>query len=433
MDTSSNTVLQQWFRSLLQRMLSIMAVYFDRIHAFATPLYGFDTFPTNEENDALVLDFLRKHESKGGPSMAVCIVMNAVATDNENFARGLVAERPNSSIRATEQSSTQQQEQLTPAERERKEWQAIYMRSTIHYNTPTASPLTRSPSHGSRSSIMRRSKHVQGSSSSSSFRKNASDDGDFSMSLANIMRPASQDSSAPAHSSQMSVMEYPPTTGPVSWPHSEWSQLVELVKQDLSPCMDDDGFTSVQAVTYRQPDPTPAPPPKEKKTFTPLGLPPPVPPPPKQRTDSSFHLVRLGEFTTMVVIVKCDDDGKWHLRRTRGHSDEEIRVFLNEMALKLKVSILFEKIDKTKLRLKTDERDDLARAWGKASNAQDFLGELKRSFHLRPQSPYMENLSRGRGMTTPGGSRRKKRAVSYGESALAFFVGPDLPLKRREA
>lgn len=228
-------------------------------------------------------------------------------------------------------------------------------------------------------------------------------------------------------------MEYPPQTGPVSWPHSEWHTLVELVKEDLSPSTRDDGFTSVQAVTFRQPEPLKV---DKKGPPSALGLPPQAPPPPPKRAStSSFHLVRLSEYLSMVVIVKCEDDGKWHLRRTRGHSDEEIRVFLNEMALKLKVSILFGSVNDFRQQLVDSKKEDderLVQAWKQwddEANTQEFLRELKRSFHLRPQSPYMEKLRSRRGGKQSSRRRSKKRSVDYGESALAFFVGNDIQLE----
>ena len=411
-----------------------MPIYFDRINAFASPLYGFDTMhlwadsrAQSEHYDSLVLDFLRKQESKGGPPMAVCIVIDAVSTCNLNFGRGFVAKWSREhSIAAKD---------LTPAELERKEWQAVYMRSTVHYSTSSSS-MARSPSHGggSISTIMRRSR-------GSSFRKKTlpSSEDDFSRSLASIVRTVSQDSvtSLQARQSQINVMEYAPETGPVSWPYTEWKMLVELVKDEFSSSSKNGGFSSVQAVTYRQPEP------KEKNKQctsveleqSSLVLLPPPPPPPKPTTDSSFHLVRLSDYITMVVIVKCEDDGKWHLRRTRGHSDEEIRVFLNEMALKLKVSILFDSVEtvkKTALASQQPPGHDLVNVWQHwdKANTHGFLRELKRSFQLRPQSPYMESLSR-HGLNTPTRlTSKKKRDVSYSESAAAFFLGPELQLKR---
>jgi hypothetical protein len=419
---------------MLESFVSIMPMYFDRINAFASPLYGFDTMhmwadskEQSEHYDSLVLDFLRKHESKGGPSMAICIVIDAVSTRNENFERGFVV---------PSESSSNAPQQLTAAERQRKEWQAVYMRSTVHYNS-THSPHSRSPSHGggSISTIMRRSK---GSSFRKGSRNSVGGEDDFTRSLANIIRPSSQDSSSATHSSQMSVMEYPSVIGPVSWPYTEWSLLVDLVKEALMPTQDD----GVQAVTYRQPES-----PKEtaqEPTSTAFGLPPPVPvtppPPAKPKTDSSFHLVRLSEYIAMVAIVKCEDDGKWHLRRTRGHTDEEIRVFLNEMALKLKVSVVFDKdhsVENVKTNFRqndpqTQERDLVSawQQWDESNTTQELLRELKKSFQLRPQSPYMDNLrSRfGKRARTSGRGNRKRDVVDYSESAMAYFLGPDLQI-----
>jgi hypothetical protein len=120
--------------------MRIMPVYFDRINAFASPLYGFDTTNLWAESrisdtyDLEVLEFLRRHESKGGPPMAACIVVDAVRTHNLNFGRGLLASHESSA-------------KLTPKEKERREWHAVYMRTTGHVG-PSSSPVSRSPSHG---------------------------------------------------------------------------------------------------------------------------------------------------------------------------------------------------------------------------------------------------------------------------------------------
>jgi hypothetical protein len=280
---------------------------------------------------------------------------------------------------------------------------------------------------------MRRSK---GSSFRKGSRTTSSGEDDFSRSLANIIRPAPQDTTATSSQSQMSVLEYPSETGPVSWPYTEWTLLVDLVKEDLSP--KDDGTGSVQAVSYRQPEqPKEAP---KNPTSVAFGLPPPVPtPPPPPASESSFHLVRLSKFTTMVAIVNCEDDGKWHLRRTRGHTDEEIRVFLNKIGLNLKVAVPFDKgsveIAKKKFRSKESQQmpHDLVSMWQQwdESNTQHFLRELKKSFQLRPQSPYMDNLRNRFGKrvgANASGHKKQRATVNYSESAMAFFMGPDLLL-----
>jgi hypothetical protein len=268
---------------------------------------------------------------------------------------------------------------------------------------------------------------------------------EFSMSLTNIMRVASHDSTGihkQAHHANMNVMEYASETGPCSWPHTEWSSLVELIKDNFAPSspLQQDGAISIgETVTYRQPEPK-----AEEKNSSPIAQEydptPPVPsPPPPPTSTCSFHAVRLSEYLWMAVILKCEEDGKWHLRRSRGHNDEEIRAFLNEMSLKLTVSTLFDKatIDSAKKTPRDSQNTlpgkDLVRVWQgwDETDTQGFLRELKRSFQLRPQSPYAESLRRG---GTPRLIRkRQQRTVSHSDSAIAFFVGAGLELKQPQA
>lgn len=445
----SETKLQEWFRNVLQRIVAVLPMYFDRIHAFGSPLYGFDALPlSTTKYDAAVLDFLRRQENKGGPSMAISLVLNALETDNLQFGRGVVlVDRYDSHV------------ELTPMERERQEWQAVYMRTTVHHgSTLTTSPLSRSPSHGSGSisSIMRRGRgsFAQRPSITAATLKittskrdvAATSEDDF---LTSIMRAASHDSSGgsvQAHQVNMNVMEYAPETGPCSWPHTEWHGLVELLQDESAPATTSNSEEDRQTVTYRPPEPAV----DEGRTVKrPLSLialehalppspPPPPPPPTKPASTSSFHVIRLSEYVWMCCIIKNEEDGKWHLRRSRGHSDEEIRAFLNDMSTKLKVSSL---LDKPSLqdRVPTEPQHsspghDLDRVWQQfdEDHVQGFLRELKKSFRLRPQSPYMESLqdreatnaSRKRQM------RKRSRAVSHSESALAFFVGTDFVLEK---
>jgi hypothetical protein len=426
-----------WFQKVLDRFMQIMPMYFDRIHAFASPLYAFDT--TNllaesrisDTNDCTVLDFLRRHESKDGPSMAICIVMDAVRTHNLNFGRGFLASH--------ESSATH-----TPMEKERREWHAVYMRTTGHAGGPSSSssPLLRSPSHGGGSSLSTIIRRGRGSFLSSSKRDITTSEDEFSMSFTNIMRVASHDSTGihkHAHHVNMNVMEYASETGPCSWPHTEWSSLVELIKDNFAPLrpLQQDGSISIrEAVTCRQPEPKAA---EEGASLIANGYdpPPPVPPPPPPAPTStcSFHTIRLSDYLWMVAILKCEDDGKWHLRRARGHSDEEIRAFLNEMSLKLTVSSVFDKknIDSAKKTPRDPQHalpgNDLVRVWQgwDEMDMQGFLRELKKSFRLRPQSPYMERLRRG---ATPRSNRKRQRTVSHSDSAIAFFVGAGIELKQ---
>jgi hypothetical protein len=231
----------------------------------------------------------------------------------------------------------------------------------------------------------------------------------------------------------MNVMEYASETGPCSWPHTEWNSLVELIKDEfsLSSPSQEYGFISGDAVTYRQQDSKAA---EKSSSQMAHGYEPPfVPPPPPPTSTCSFHTIRLSVYLWMVAILKCEEDGKWHLRRARGHNDEEIRAFLNEMSLKLRVSCLFDKKSIESVKKTAPDYQhalpghDLARIWQEwdETNTQGFLRELKRSFRLRPQSPYMESLRR-RG--TPRSLRKRQQTVSHSDSAIAFFVGTSIPL-----
>ena len=370
--------------------------------------------------------------------MAITLVLDAVRTRNLDFGRGFVVHR-----------SSESSAELTPVEKERKEWQAVYTRTTV--NSGSVSPLGRSPSGGSGMSIMRRGLQ-QGSfraRQSSSKRDVLASDDDFSRSVTNIIRAASQDgtsTSLQAQHANMHVMEYPPETGPCSWPYTEWSHLVELIREEFeasSPTQDHGSSSARDAVTVRQPEPKVSDTNAAKSSLIPLSPSSlvPSPPPPRPIASSSFHMIRLSDYLWMVAIVKCEEEGKWHLRRTRGHNDEEIRAFLDGMSFKLKVSSLFDKKSTVGAKKATRPSDpqhllpghDLARVWQEwdEANTEGFLRALKKSFQLRPQSPYVENL-RHRGLGTPINSsfRKQKRSLSYGESAMAFFVGSDIQLRR---
>jgi hypothetical protein len=110
------------------------------------------------------------------------------------------------------------------------------------------------------------------------------------------------------------------------------------------------------------------------------------------------------------------------------------------MALKLKVSVVFDEdhsVENVKTNFRqndpqTQERDLVSawQQWDESNTTQELLRELKKSFQLRPQSPYMDNLrSRfGKRARTSGRGNRKRDVVDYSESAMAFFLGPDLQI-----
>jgi hypothetical protein len=153
----------------------------------------------------------------------------------------------------------------------------------------------------------------------------------------------------------------------------------------------------------------------------------------------------------MMVIVKEEDEGKWQLRRSRGHNDEEIRAFLDSLASKLRVSGLLstDQISEARVMPKGKEAStgyDLLSLWkgsrhensDDSKNAKEFLRSLRESFGLKPQSPLIDNPYRGlfgsgssrnastRSSVRRSRQRRKRRALDHEESAIAFFLGEDM-------
>lgn len=87
-----STALVLWAKTAFQDFLSMMPLIFDRIHAFAHPLYGFDqqvlleatqkerTFQSDSKGvvdlDSIVSNFLRRQEKASGTPTSVAIVLN---------------------------------------------------------------------------------------------------------------------------------------------------------------------------------------------------------------------------------------------------------------------------------------------------------------------------------------------------------------------
>lgn len=478
-NVSSTTTLQSWFRHSLEQVISIMPLYFDAISTLASPLYGFDcaNLATSNQSGAwgvlhdyesIVLDFLRRQEKHGGTAMAISIVVDAVRTSNEHFERGVILDR----------SETKDEEPLEDTERARREWKAVYMRSTLH-SVLSSTPLSRSPSTAS-SGLFRLS--TSSFRASSSKREMSDDSGTVRASPKHPRKTRTLEGLKAANS--MHVMEYAPERGTYAWPHTEWPRLVELISDSTSMkptsptekiATTDAHVTRGKAVTYRNKETlgsiessplTPAQSPSTGWMSTwasPTSrspAPPPVEPPPSPPTfrsktsDSIFHTIRLNDFMWLVVIVKEEEEGKWHLRRARGSTDEEIRSFLNSMASKIRLSCLFgaESIANARVKVPQDDEanvlpghDLLTLFKGSEhldeANAKHFLKSLKESFGLRPQTPMTHNPYRGlfrsnsdkkRSNRSPRRGRlRKRRAYTHEESAIAFFLGEDLIRSRK--
>jgi len=620
MKSPPNSVLQVWLQVTLEHILSVMPIFFDRIDAYSRPLYGFDksrmiVADHNEKNtkkehrqqqqqqqqkqkqvigivhdyDAFIIDFLRRHETKGGQPMAISIVLDAKRTSNLHLERGVVPpnnfqqqqQQQSSATNNTDSSASQTQQQALQMNHEIDEWPAIYMRTTIHSGTLSSnttnsrSPLSRSPSASSTrstvggtkasiSSMMNKLGHSRNLLKVPS-KRDIMGDGSIGTtagsdhhgsikSEVNLLHSWSNDSpkgSARKRGSSGSgsvdgggggtnqrnhfnnVLEYAPDSGKLSWPHDEWNKLVPLLlnertetdnargnvggepndiisKQDVgvtggsmnAGVISTNTITNSQAVTYQGVGESSS---SSNNTNTrqerqdvdasshsTISLPSP------NRASSSngnnnnntssssiFHVNRLGEYMWMVVLVKTEDGSKWHRRkRSRGHSDEEIRSFLGGIASKLRLEPnifgiegvqkaqscsskaskhicttdlakycnLSSTSDNNSIKDDDDNDEDDEDSYWTDADIDNFVVGVKDSFGLQPESRMRRALKGTRGWQTVGGGankskfrsstrNRSRRGVDrqaqsldnaltmddeYLDSAIAFFLGTDL-------
>jgi hypothetical protein len=458
---TKETRLSTWFHTSFQEVVSLLPLYMDRVRAFSGPLHGFDTTHLFQDAklrhdwDGAVMAFLKRQEKAGGPPTAVSIVLDAQSTSNLHVERGfwLAANAP---------------EEKSPEEYgARVLWPAVYLRSTIHLAAAAASA-------GFGSGLLRSS----GVTSKTSLLP--------SWSSAEMVKSGSRNSElgqAALATNHWNVMEYGPDEGRAvhSWPHSEWDALMALLDNKSSLQIDSDNFDLATsrvdandvshsrlaeepvAVTYTDMDED-----DDAKTSsdsilaleehgtslfsTSFEIPSPQMTPPQNANrekqhlsqQSTFHVVSLSAFLSMVVIVKGEEESRWHRRRSR-LGDEEIRSFLDDMASKLRVAKQF-----APSRLPTVKSGDSSRAprlkpltedmigWTD-DNVKSFLKELKGSFGLRPANPLQESLRVSSILSrctlspssTPGASRSRRRRhwrskPEMPESAAALFLGSDL-------
>jgi len=289
---TQDCALVQWMKTTFQDYLSIIPLVFDRVHAFATPLYRFDQkvlldATRNERTllddkrgatdlDVLVVDFLRRQEKAGGPDVAVAIVLDTSGLvdddDDENqasskggpmkqSARDRIPHRVELGF-ALQQDFKQQRsaptEQFSATGRSRsnsligrqkdlpaselndsfsrisvsQSWPAIYLRSTTSLNAHGRGAT--SVSHGLISD-MRRSPNINRGSASAldgmSNSQGAITSGSSRPSwTADAMSPRTNRERNRALSSNGNVLEYESeASSNPSWPHSEWNLLKNLL------------------------------------------------------------------------------------------------------------------------------------------------------------------------------------------------------------
>lgn len=456
---TKDTRLSIWFHSSFQDVVCLLPVYMDRVRAFSGPLHGFDTTPMFQDVklrydwDGAVATFLKRQEKAGGPPTAVSIVLDAQSTSNLHVERGfwLAANTP---------------EEKSPEEYgARVLWPAVYLRSTIHLAAAAASS-----GFGNgllRASVLTSKTSLLPSWSSAEMSKSGSRNSELGQ--------------AALTRNHWNVMEYGPDEGKAvhSWPHSEWDALMALLDNKSSQQVDSDtsDLTTSRfdtrdvsqsrlaeepvAVTYTDnmdedddaktsSDSILALDEHAGSLFSTSFETPSSQTPPQgfnrekqhlSQQTSTFHVVSLSAFLSMVVIVKGEEESRWHRRRSR-LGDEEIRSFLDDMASKLRVAKQF-----APSRLPTVKTGD-ARAPRLKPLTEDMIGwtdedvksllkQLKGTFGLRPVNPLQESLRVSSILSrstispgsTPGRSRRRRNWRSkpeMPESAAALFLGADL-------
>jgi hypothetical protein len=439
----SETRLNRYIKATYDQWLATLPIFFDRISSMASPLYGFsfdnkwsDQHPHLPDWNVLVDDFLRRQERIGGPHTAVAIVLDAQSTQNIHFEQG---------FHLSDYSINQNMTDL------RVLWPAIYMRSTMHLS-PTSTRTAKS-SLPAGSGLLRMNAPAT-NSSTSSLRSNRSLE--KLTPRQRILQPQT-----------FRALEYGPDSGnTTTFPHNEWQTLVSLLPHHLQattvnvPSPPDtmeavvsgpaDAATNELAkepvvVTYQDQD--------AKDTRESSGTLEEVvglfsvlssdPSPDKAAMDDSpksvFHMVTLGDYLSMAVIVKGEEETRWHRRRAR-LPDEEIRLFLNELSGKLRVSTVFtihalpDTKDRTRPSLHLPDQTN----W-KDKDVKDFLKHIKGSFGLRPVSSLPDGFSSSEFGSGVGGFYRRlmpwKSAHYYfseghqqalQESAANLFLGREL-------
>jgi len=466
---SSKACIRQWMRQTLQRLISIFPIIFDRIQAFSKPLYGFqalkpDLLPRGESHlgrsedfESQILDFLRRQDKAGGPSMAVSVVLNASAVKQKKvehlkIERGFALyDNPLGAAQDNEAG-----DDLIA------QWPAVYMRTTVHHGLQPSSS-----SHGNILENMRRttSRADRSSMLVSRLQDKSSYSNDGS---ASTLRPWSSEStkhSSGAWNSELNVLEYAPDSGgpSTSWPHASWKSLVAVltgtgeeadspVEETSKPSIFE-GFEhaslrnleldlkSLSLPTWagtRDDDML-----EEKGGRSPFSsrkL-------PRNNDQTAFHISALSDYMWLVVMIKSGEESRWHRRRSSKVVEEEASEFLAHFAGRLRMAECFQASRAQELREGTMKRNGLGsdlideikatHIWND-EDVQIFLQALKVAYRLRaPRNSLAVPLNssyrlgfRSAGGKSPKFGRNFARASpplpNLQISAAALFLGPDL-------
>mmetsp|Transcript_36337 Transcript_36337/g.75601 ORF Transcript_36337/g.75601 Transcript_36337/m.75601 type:complete len:885 (-) Transcript_36337:1599-4253(-) len=415
----ARTPLWTWITDSLQVFCSLLPIYFDRVRAFAGPLYNFDTTHpavsnSSQDWDSNILQFLRQQAKIGGPPTAVAVILDAVSTNNLNLEKGFSL-----SSKATTNPLPASQDLTTDA---RTIWPAVYLRSSTMVTLDRSTSVSGASRGNSRTSF---AQLTRGTSASSA---NASAASAMSNPTSNVLQYGS---------------ELSDTHVATSFPHTEWVSLATVLAETTIEALEDESHgetlpsvLSVRmtyegiAATYKE-DGNELVKEEIEEISASMRLRTSVEKNQNifgalsdffkvdhreetafnkeyagieggsARQSSSFHVVSLSSFLSLAVIVKSEDPDGSFLRRRGKLSDSDIRTFLNNTAENLRVSQIFNAACLPPYH----EEDTRKTANSKSLSpalldlpTNDFseqvlpamLQRVKGAFGLRPASPFQE-------------------------------------------
>jgi hypothetical protein len=436
LNLTSTTHMQQWLLQTLQRLIALFQVYFDRVHTFAKPLYGFQNVALVDTDDSKktliggahdslvdvqVLDFLHRQQKSGSSALAVTVVLDAVRTSNLDMERGF-----------TVVDSSVEDSKLSDLETTRLQWPAVYMRSTKYRGESQAG-----------GGLLGGKRRTTNRTQDEELPKNSS--------FADHYIRWSTDASSPTRSNektyekdmQLNFQEYAPGEGGTSWPHSEWNNLVRLMNEkgdmpltsnpmsasEASPEISDDGFFhwlgNSGLSNFLENEPSPA------QTRTRL-----------KRTSggTAFYISALSDFAWLIVMTKAEEESRWH-RRRGSKIEDEVEEFLEHLSSLLRIADLFNSSHDQKMRRNSAAQQhgiDLVQEirnggnWND-ENVQDLVQSLKVAFGLKSNNnsfaaePLKASYNMGfRSRKSPKVRPLTRASAKLDVSAMAFFLGADL-------
>eukprot|EP00980_Cylindrotheca_fusiformis_P001775 scaffold405_cov132-Cylindrotheca_fusiformis.AAC.27 len=419
----STTRMQQWQLRTIERLVAMFQIYFDRVHSFAKPLYGFQSAAfddTADSLDVIVLHFLQAQQKLGTSALAVAVVLDAGRTSNIRMERGF-----------TVVDSTFDESQLSDLEKTRLQWPAVYMRSTIHHGeSNTGGGLL-----GSKRRTTNRKHDDDPKKNTASFTEHYirwSTDGSSSANTNELTREKKV---------LLNFQEYAPGSGSSSWPHSEWKHLVRLVNEKATPPpsvsgsesldISDDGFFKFLAngglSTFLDTDASSSQGGTGSKGTS---------------GQTSFYVTALSDFSSLVVMTKAEEESRWH-RRRGSKLEDDVGEFLDRLSAFLRVDVLFRastdpEILRSPAKKQKHHGVDFVQeirnggSWND-ENVQELVQALKVAFGLKSNikafaaAPLDPSYNMGFRIRKSPKSRPFHRAsAKLDVSALAFFLGTEL-------